>query len=190
MDSKKYSYDLKLMVVREYLEGHQGIRSLAKKYGIQSKSSVGRWIKLYEKFGTAGLKSMQGKETYPIQFKLDVLRFMKRTGSSETDTAIHFGLKNPTIISSWKKALREGSAGVLDKQKGRIQMSDASKHIKNNQTNKKELTKEELIRENESLKIEVEYLKKLRAFRMDPESYLEKHKQLYHSNSKKNSDSN
>ena len=42
-----------------------------------------------------------------------------------------------------------------------------------------------LDRENELLRLEVEYLKKLRAFQMDPEGYLEKHKQRYHSNSKK-----
>ena len=53
----------------------------------------------------------------------------------------------------------------------------------------KELTyKQKLEKENELLRLEVEYLKKLQAFQMDPESYLEKHKQRYHSNSKKNSD--
>jgi transposase len=46
---------------------------------------------------------------------------------------------------------------------------------------------QKLERENELLRLEVEYLKKLRAFQMNPEDYLEKHKQRYHSNSKKNS---
>ena len=46
---------------------------------------------------------------------------------------------------------------------------------------------QELERENELLRLEVEYLKKLRAFRMNPEVYLEKQKQHYHSNSRKNS---
>lgn len=44
---------------------------------------------------------------------------------------------------------------------------------------------QKLERENELLRLEVEYLKKLRAFQMEPEGYLEKHKQRYHSNSKK-----
>lgn len=38
--------------------------------------------KKYEKFGAKGLQSKKNKETYPVQFKLDVLTFMKRTGSS------------------------------------------------------------------------------------------------------------
>ena len=111
---------------------------------------------------------------------------MKRTGSSETETALQFGLKNPPIIASWKKAFREGGAEALDRSKGRPPMSDTSKNKKNKQTKEKEMTYEQkLERENELLRLEVEYLKKLRAFQMDPEGYLEKHKQRYHSNSKK-----
>ena len=33
---------------------------------------------------------------------------MKRTGSSEMDTALHFGLTDPSTIASWKKAFLEG----------------------------------------------------------------------------------
>jgi transposase len=65
-------------------------------------------------------------------------------------------------------------------------MSDKAKNKKSNHTKENEMTYEQkLERENELLRLEVEYLKKLRAFQMDPESYLEKHKQRYHSNSKK-----
>ncbi|MCV9885116.1 hypothetical protein [Metabacillus halosaccharovorans] len=69
-------------------------------------------------------------------------------------------------------------------------MSDKAKNKKSTSpSEEKELTYEQkLEKENELLRLEVEYLKKLQAFQMDPESYLEKHKQRYHSNSKKNSD--
>jgi transposase len=57
-----------------------------------------------------------------------------------------------------------------------------------NKKNEQEMTYEQkLERENELLRLEVEYLKKLRAFRMDPKGYLDKHKQQYHPNSKKSS---
>ncbi|MFB1052079.1 hypothetical protein [Paraliobacillus sp. JSM ZJ581] len=50
----------------------------------------------------------------------------------------------------------------------------------------KELSREELLeRENELLRLEVANLKKLKAFQEDPDAYLEKHKQRWHSNSKK-----
>lgn len=182
----KYSEEFKLMVVREYKEGTLGLKLLAKKHGVKAFSQVKRWIGVYEKFGEEGLKRNNHKETYSVQFKLDVLSFMKRTGSSEIETALHFGLTNPPMISSWKKSFLEGGTEALDRPKGRPAMSDKAKNRKNKPTNEKEMTYEQrLERENELLRLEVEYLKKLRAFQMDPEGYLEKHKQRYHSNSKK-----
>ena len=105
---RKYSDDLKLTVVREYQEGKLGIRPLARKHGIKSKSVVDRWIKVYEKFGAEGLKRKRTNKSYSVHFKLDVLSFMKRTGSSETETALHFGITEPTIIGRWKKAILGG----------------------------------------------------------------------------------
>ncbi|QPC47635.1 hypothetical protein [Mangrovibacillus cuniculi] len=52
-------------------------------------------------------------------------------------------------------------------------------------TNTNKTTKEELERENELLRLEIAYLKKMKAFKMDPEGFLEKHQQRYQSNSKK-----
>ena len=87
-----------------------------------------------------------------------------------------------------EKSFLEGGVEALDRPKGRPPMSDKAKNNKNKQTEEKEMTYEQkLERENELLRLEVEYLKKLRAFQMDPEGYLEKHKQRYHSNSKKTS---
>ena len=180
----KYGGKFKLMLVREYKEGKLGYNPLAEKYGMKSSSQLKRWVKVYEKFGAEGLMRKKQKETYSVQFKLDVLSFMKRTGSSETETALHFGLTNPPLIASWKKAFHEAGVEGLNKLKGRPPMSDKAKN--NKSTEPKEMTYEQkLERENELLRLEVEYLKKLRAFQMDPEGYLEKHKQRYHSNSKK-----
>ncbi|WP_226085552.1 helix-turn-helix domain-containing protein [Mesobacillus sp. S13] len=185
----KYSERFKLMLVKEYQGGTYGYDTLASKYGMSSSSPIKRWVKIYEKFGMEGLMRKLQKKVYPVQFKLDVLSFMTRTGFSETETALHFGLTNPPIIASWKKAFNEGGAEALENPKGRPPMSDKAKKRKNKQTDEKEETKEQkLERENELLRLEVEYLKKLRAFQMDPDGYLEKHKQRYHSNSKKRTD--
>lgn len=178
--TRKYSEDLKVMVVKEYQEGKLGMRPLANKYGIQSKSLIHRWIKAYEKFGEKGLVNRRSTETYTVQFKLDVLSFMKRTGSSAMETALHFGITNSTTVSRWMRAITvEGGLEGLNKQKGRPPMS------KNKKKQEPMTNEQRLERENELLRLEVEYLKKLRAFQMDPEGYLEKHKQRYHTNSKK-----
>lgn len=126
-----------------------------------------------------------------ILFKLDVLSFMKRTGTSLIDTAHHFGLTNPSMISSWKKKFLEGGTEALDRPRGRPSMfnKETNKNNTSKQSKANRMTREqELERENELLRLEVEYLKKLKAFQMDPEGYLEKHKQRYHSNPKKSSD--
>jgi transposase len=182
----KYSEHFKLKLVKEYQEGKLSYEQLAKKHGMKDSTPILRWVKTFEKFGAEGIMRKSHKETYSVQFKLDVISFMKRTGSSETETALHFGLTNPPMIAAWKKKLLEGGAEALDRPKGRPPMSDKAKNKKNKPTTEKEMTYEQrLERENEILRLEVEYLKKLRAFQMDPEGYLEKHKQRYHSNSKK-----
>ncbi|WP_036688508.1 helix-turn-helix domain-containing protein [Paucisalibacillus globulus] len=182
--AKKYSANLKMKVVKEYQEGHLGIRPLAKKHGIKSKSAVERWIKAYKKFGTEGLMDKKHPEIYPVQFKLDVLRFIDRTGSSETEAALHFGMTNLTAISSWKKDFYEGGIGVPKKPKGRPPMTGKGK-AKSVKQEKAVSREEQLERENELLRLEIAYLKKLKAFQENPDAYLEKHKQQWHSNSKK-----
>ena len=184
----KYSETFKLTLVKEYLEGKLSYRRLADKYEIPTSTLRG-WVRIYENFGAKKLvNTEQNQRTYSVQFKLDVLSFMKRTGASVSDTALQFGIKNASIVSRWRKTFLEGNSEALNKQRGLLPMSDnAKKNRVNKQLNNKEMTPlEQLERENELLRLEVSYLKKLRAFQEDPETYLEKHKQRYHSNSKKN----
>jgi transposase len=183
----KYSEQFKLTLVREYQEGTLGYNLLAKKYDMKDSTPIKRWVKVYEKYGAKGLMKKKQNQTYSVQFKLDVLSFIKRTGSSETETALRFGLINPPLIASWKKAFLVGGVEALDKSKGRLPMSDKANNIRSKESTEEMTYEQKLERENELLRLEVEYLKKLRAFQMNPEGYLEKHKQLYHSNSKKNS---
>jgi transposase len=186
----KYSDEFKLMVVKEYLDGPLGLKLLVRKYDIKSHTQLSNWVNVYQKYGAIGLSRKKKHEIYSVQFKLDVLSFMERTGASRAETALHFGLTNPPMISSWNKKFLEGGVEALDNPKGRPAMSDKAKSVnKIKQTAQQdEMTREQkLERENELLRLEVAYLKKLKAFQTDPKGYLEKHKQRYHSNSKKTS---
>ncbi|MCZ2258735.1 helix-turn-helix domain-containing protein [Sporosarcina sp. G11-34] len=186
----KYSDEFKVMIVREYLAGLLGYKRLAEKYKIKSTTQIKNWVLVYKEYGVEGLFRKESNEVYSVQFKLDVLSFIKRTGASLTETALHFGLTNPPMISSWNKKFLEGGAEALDQPRGRPAMFDKAKNVKSTQlTSKDEMTREQkLERENELLRLEVAYLKKLKAFQMDPDGYLERHKQRYHSNSRINSD--
>lgn len=127
----KYSDEFKLMIVREYLSGPLGFKLLVRKYEMKSHSQLRNWVNIYKEHGAVGLSRKKNNEVYSVQFKLDVLSFMKRAGASLTNTALHFGLTNPSMIASWNKKFLEGGAEALHKPKGRPVMSDKAKNNKN-----------------------------------------------------------
>ncbi|MFJ7185381.1 transposase [Lysinibacillus xylanilyticus] len=115
----KYSQGIKLKIVQEYLKGNLGYLLLAQKYGIPSPTPIKNWVRAYKAFGEEGLQRKTNHEEYPVQFKLDVLKFMKQTGASYQDTAIRFNRNDPSLIATWNsKFLKEGVEG-LKHSKGR-----------------------------------------------------------------------
>ncbi len=80
--SKKYSYEFKLKIVQEYLNGTLGYTLLSKKYNISSKSQLQKWVNQYKKYGKEDLKTKKSNKKYTLNFKLDVLRFKQDTSAS------------------------------------------------------------------------------------------------------------
>lgn len=103
---------------------------------------------------------------------------MKQTGASYQDAAIEFKMHNPTLIVKWKQTfLAEGAEGLRKKGRPPMAKNPKKKPAKPARTMSRE---EQLERENELLRLEVAYLKKLDAFQENPDAYLEKHKQRWH----------
>ena len=165
--SKKYSYEFKLKVVQEYLEGSLGYALLAKKHNISSKTQIQNWVNQYKEDGKEGLKRRKTKKKYPLNFKLDVLRFKQDTGASYTETANAFGINEPSIIANWKqKFVQEGTKGLNNPQGRPPKMPKENKKKTNQKNKKKDQDTDELEllkKENEYLRIELAYLKKLKA---------------------------
>lgn len=146
-----------------------GYTLLAKKYHISYKSEIRKWVNQYKKYGKEGLKTKKKKVKYPLNFKLDILRFKQDTGASYTETANAYGIGEPSIIANWKRRYLEEGAKGLNKPQGRPpkmpkpnknKKQSKEKSEKNDQvTDEFELLK----KENEYLRIELEYLKKLKA---------------------------
>src|SRR5699024_10119100 len=125
--------------------------------------------------GKEDLQIKKTKKKYPLNCKLNVLRFKQDTGASYKETANAFGIREPSIIANWKsKYLKDGAEG-LNKPQGRPpkmpkpdknQKTQEEKNEKNNQvTHQTELSK----KKNECLRIAREYLKQLKALRLkDP----------------------
>lgn len=98
--SKKYSYEFKLNVVQDYLNGTLGYTLLTKKHAISDSALIGKWVNQYKTFGKDGLKRKKTNKKYPLNFKLDVLRFKQDTSASYKDTANAFGITEPSIIAN------------------------------------------------------------------------------------------
>lgn len=152
----------------DYLNGSLGYKAIAKKYGIKSHSNIIEWVKRYEKQGLAAFHVQKTHSVYGGDFKLEVLEWMKRTGSSYLDTAIHFNIPNSSTVHRWWEQFEEEGVEALYHGKGRPPaMNTPKKSQKNQKRSAKDahhLTEmERLEKENRLLRIENEYLKKMRA---------------------------
>lgn len=145
----KFSYEFKLKVVQEYLQG-TGSPTLSKKYGIDNHFSVLNWVKRYQKFGPKGLQVRSPGFSYDGKFKLKVLNWRKQNQASYADTALQFDISNPGTIANWQKRVNLYGPEVLFNQRGQ----NASILIKLKQL---ELQNQILLNENRNLKTAVSH---------------------------------
>lgn len=162
----KYNLKFKLKVVKEYLEGYIGYRSLAKKYNIKSEAEVVRWVNAYKTQDYEGLEVSRKNNSYSLDFKLNVVNLYLTGEMSYQSLANEFKINNPPMIARWVKEFRdEGIEGLKPKKRGRpsnMPSTDKNEKIKNkNDKTKKELSEvEKLRKENYYLQMEIEILKK------------------------------
>lgn len=161
-----YEVEFKLKIVKEYLEGPLGGRTLAKKYGLPSNALIYSWKHSYQLFGKEGLKTHRSPTKYTSEFKRDVLHFIETTGASFGEAARQFKLPSGSMISRWQKKYITGGQTALSNRKGRPKKRMKKPSKKQEETIN--FTREkELEREVELLRIEVDYLKKLRTFQQN-----------------------
>ena len=154
----KYSDEFKIQVVRYCIEGRNSRSGAAKVFNIPSSTIVKEWLKNYKEHGIEGLIKQQ-KYSYSGEFKENVIEYMHNNHLSATETAVHFKVST-TSVRKWNRIYYEkGPQGLYKKQCGR------NKNM-SSKPRKKKLSKEteqDLIAENQRLRMENEYLKKLNA---------------------------
>ena len=69
----KYSFEMKMEVVKAFLNDEGGYIYLSKKYGIAHKKSIQQWVAAYKVFGAEGLMRSRKNETYTFEFKFHVV---------------------------------------------------------------------------------------------------------------------
>ena len=153
----KYSSEFKLEVVKYYLENNVGYKTTAKHFGVAS-APVLRWIRKYKENGYEGLVRNL-KTSYSGEFKQNVIEYMHNNHLSCQETAFRFNLAGDYVVSKWERIYyEEGPEALYQHQRGKKKMNSKSKNKKLN----KEI-EEDIIAENQRLRMENEYLKKLNA---------------------------
>lgn len=153
---KKISLEKIMGAVNAYLEGAESIRDIAQRYNI-SKSVLHRWITRVNEHGLAAFKETY--TNYSVEFKMDVLNYID-LGASIDQAAAKFNISS-YIVWKWKQLYEtQGIDALQRKKKGR---PSVKKEPKKTKAVELEGSEEALRAENEQLRMEVAYLKKLHA---------------------------
>ena len=171
----KYSFEFKLQLVKEYLAGHTGHRSIAAKYGI-NPSILHGWINNYQNLGEDSLARSRQRPVYAFEFKLHVVELYLTSELSYRELALKVGMTDPATIVRWVNEYRAaGPEALKPKKKGRKRTMDKEKIIREVEESDSEEQKEllkQLQEENLKLRIENAFLKELRRLRLEEETHL------------------
>ena len=154
----KYSNELKLEIVQYCIDGYHSKYDAAKKFNIPSPTPIDDWIRKYKEHGVEGLVK-QNKSSYSGEFKQNVVEYMHSNHLSATETAIHFRIMTDVVLKWERIYYEEGPQGLYIERRGRSKNMSSKQKKKN--LNKE--VEEDLIAENQRLRMENEYLKKLNA---------------------------
>ena len=157
----KYSFEEKCEAVQRVLNG-MSLSESARIMGVCA-SQVRKWFHLYENHGWEALKN--GGASYDGTVKAMVVEYMHSNHLSYKSTAAFFGVKCDSNVAKWERIYyEEGPEGLLNcTPRGRPPKGMEKKKSVSQKKELSEATKEDLIAEVQRLRMENEYLKKLRA---------------------------
>lgn len=162
MDRKeKFSVAFKLECIELHQNSYRSLESIATERGF-NESNLRKWIGFYNKYGIWGLKRRKNK-SYSLEFKLKVLKAINKEFLSQREACIRFDIAAQSTVLNWQRDYKKsGILGLENKARGRPRiMSDYKR--KKRKSNKPLTTEEELLLENERLRAENDFLKKLDA---------------------------
>lgn len=156
----KYTYEFKLRCVKQVLINHQTVEDVSKLYGCHH-TTLHDWIRFYEKYGKKALLPRETK-VYSIPFKLKVLGAIDKDSLSLSQACLEFNISTKSVIMKWQRNYKkDGILGLNNKPRGKPKSMEFKRTKK--KSNKPLTREEELLLENESLRAELDLLKKLQA---------------------------
>ncbi|MBU8917670.1 IS3 family transposase [Bacillus sp. FJAT-29953] len=151
----KYTLETKLKAVDAYLNGVESIKETALRFNV-NRSLLQRWIATYQEHGVAGFKETY--TNYSIEFKMDVINYMNETGASTEEAAAVFNIPSSSTVWNWRHLFEtQGIDALKSKKKGRPSLKNETKKTQPVE----EGSIEALRAENERLRMENAYFKKV-----------------------------
>lgn len=162
---QKYNFDFKLRLVTLIQQGKYSIDGLSKREGLR-KSNLQFWLKLYEYYGEQGLRGVAQK-SFTIEEKIFIIQEYQQSGLSLMETSVKYRISNPSVLLTWKNKFQSNGASGLQDTRGRPNKTTTSNKMIKKTTIpgiKPSMSEVEKLRiENEYLRAELDYLKKLEA---------------------------
>lgn len=107
-------------------------------------------------------KKGQEYKNYSAEYKLNVIMAMQEHRLGYVETARKYDIPNYRVIQRWERIfLEEGTEGLMKERRGRACAASGTKKGRPPKLDPK--VEEDLIAENQRLRMEIEYLKKLDA---------------------------
>lgn len=101
MRKNSMSPDFKKKLIKEYLAGRSGYKSIAEKYGI-GRSTLWKWIRQYESMGAEAFIRDSNK-SYTVQLKESAVVEYLETSASLNDICRKYKILSTCTLTSWIK---------------------------------------------------------------------------------------
>ena len=146
--------------MNSFVAGEGGAKLLARRWNMPEEK-IRTWVNHYRLHGIDGLRPK--RSAYSAQFRLQVLSHQDREQLSSRQVAAVYDIRNPNQVVVWRRNFDEGGVEVFLKgEQRRTNMKSERRSPAPTSTvitNSTQVLREE----NEQLRAEVAYLKKLQA---------------------------
>lgn len=161
--NRRYSEELKGQAVKDYLDGGLSQNQVIDKYRIASRTQLANWIKKYNghsslKAYTGGTKAMTKGRSTTWQERIDIVLYCLANGQDYTKTAKQFQVSYQQVYG-WVRKYAVGGQDALQDGRGRTRAPEEL-----TEADQQKLTMKKLEYENERLRAENAFLKKLQEF--------------------------
>ena len=156
----RYTEAFRQQVVQAYLSSTTGSTTLARQYGIGS-TTLERWVASYREHGEPGLRAKY--ERYSAQFKQSAVQYLREHGLSYAQVCTVFDIRDPKCLSLWTRQYDEGELSALQPRRrvDKMPITPPPPCPPTPANSEDSRSREELLKENEYLRAEVAFLKKL-----------------------------